>query len=70
MESFCEQCQSLISATFKVSCKTGEGLDEMFQEVANILVESNRSRIELKALEQHGFKIQPPTDEEEQKCIC
>ncbi|KAJ6646183.1 Lipase member H-A, partial [Pseudolycoriella hygida] len=25
MEDFCEQCQSLISATYKVSCKTGVG---------------------------------------------
>lgn len=70
MEVFCEQCQDLISATFKVSCKTGEGVDEMFQEVANILVHSSRSRMELKALEQHGFKVQPRADDEEQKCIC
>lgn len=71
MESFCEQCQSLISATYKVSCKTGEGLEDMFREVAGILVESNRSRMELKALEHHGFKVQPPADDvDQEKCIC
>lgn len=72
MEAFCEQCHDLISATYKVSCKTGEGLDEMFQDVANLLVQSSRSRMELKALEQHGFKVQPPAEDidDDQKCIC
>lgn len=71
MEDFCEQCQSLISATYKVSCKTGVGIEEMFQDIANILAESNRSRLELQALEQHGsFKVQPPADDEEKQCIC
>lgn len=76
MEDFCEQCQDLISATFKISCKTGEGIEEMFQEVANMLVETSRSRLELKALGEHhhhgGFKVQPRADDadEEGKCIC
>ncbi|XP_055545844.1 uncharacterized protein LOC129730499 [Wyeomyia smithii] len=70
MESFCEQCHSLISATFKTSCRTGEGLEEMFQEIANTLVESNRSRLELQALEQHGFKIEPPEEIGEPSCLC
>lgn len=71
MEDFCEQCQSLISATYKVSCKTGAGIEEMFQDIANILAESNRSRLELKALEQHGsFKVQPPAEGEEKPCLC
>lgn len=71
MDEFCEQCQDLISATFKISCKTGEGIEEMFQEVANMLVETSRSRLELKALEHHGFKVQPRAEEvEEPKCIC
>lgn len=71
MEDFCEQCQSLISATYKVSCKTGTGIEEMFQDIANILAESNRSRLELKALEQQGsFKVQPPAEGEERQCLC
>ncbi|XP_058824239.1 ras-related protein Rab-4 [Topomyia yanbarensis] len=70
MESFCEQCHSLISATYKTSCKTGEGLEEMFQDIANTLVESNRSRLELQALEQHGFKIEPPEEFGEPSCLC
>lgn len=70
MEEFCVQCQSLISSCFKISCKTGEGVEEMFQSIANTLVESNRSRIELQTFEQHGFKIQPPESSEEQTCLC
>lgn len=70
MESFCEQCHSLISATFKTSCKTGEGLEEMFQDIANSLVESNRSRLELQALDTHGFKIEPPEETGEPSCLC
>lgn len=78
MEEFCEQCQDLISGTFKISCKTGEGVEEMFQEVANMLVETSRSRLELKALEQRhggGFKVQPRAEDAddadgEGKCIC
>lgn len=69
MEDFCEQCSTLISATFKTSCKTGEGLEEMFQEIANSL-ETNRSRIELQTLEQSGFKVHAPEEGEENTCAC
>ncbi|XP_055596245.1 ras-related protein Rab-30 [Uranotaenia lowii] len=70
MESFCEQCHSLISATYKISCKTGEGIEEMFQDISNTLVESNRSRLELQQLESHGFKIEPPEEIGEPSCLC
>lgn len=70
MEDFCEQCQTLISATFKTSCKTGEGIEEMFQQIANTLVDSNRSRIELQSLDQSGFKVQAPEDGDQDSCAC
>lgn len=70
MESFCEQCHSLISATYKTSCRTGEGIEEMFQDIANTLVDSNRSRLELQALDSHGFKIEPPEEIGEPSCLC
>lgn len=69
MEEFSEQCQSLISATYKVSCKTGSGIEEMFQDIANTLVQSNRSRIELQSLEQQGFKVNTP-EPNENNCKC
>lgn len=69
IEDFIEQCHSLISGTYKVSCKTGEGVHEMFQDIANIVNQTNRSRIELQTLEHHGFRIDHP-DENGDKCKC
>ncbi|XP_059616669.1 ras-related protein Rab-30 [Phlebotomus argentipes] len=70
MEAFCEQCHSLISATYKTSCKTGDGVEEMFKDIATHLVTLNRSRFELQALEQHGFKIEPAEEGRDPSCIC
>jgi len=71
MQQFCDQCQGLISATFKTSCKTGAGIDEMFAEISLSLVENNRSRLELQSLEAgHGFKVHPPDATEVESCSC
>lgn len=70
VDDFIEQCQNLISGTYNISCKTGHGVEEMFQDIANILVQSNRSRIELQSLEYHGFKIDPPEATAQEKCKC
>lgn len=70
MMMFSEQCHGLVTGIFKTSCKTGDGIDEMFQQIANILVESNRSRMELQALEQHGFKIHTPEENVDTSCLC
>jgi Ras-related protein Rab-6A len=69
MQQFCEQCHGLISATFKTSCKTNEGVKEMFEEIARCLVENNRARLELQVLETHGFKVHPP-EENVESCSC
>ena len=42
MEAFSEQCHNLVSGMYKTSCKTGEGVEEMFQDIANQLADSNR----------------------------
>lgn len=70
MEEFCEQCQNLITGTFKTSCKTNEGVAEMFQSIANTLGEANRSRIELQSLEQSAFKVQAPPEGTDDSCAC
>ncbi|CAG2061425.1 unnamed protein product [Timema podura] len=70
MENFCEQCHNLISATYKTSCKTGEGIEEMFTDIAQHLVESNRSRLELQTMDKKSFKITPSDDTVESTCIC
>lgn len=70
MENFCEQCHNLISATYKTSCKTGEGVNEMFDDIAQHLVFSNRSRMELQTVDKDSFKISPPDDFAEPSCLC
>uniref|UniRef100_A0A1A9VMK0 Uncharacterized protein n=3 Tax=Glossina TaxID=44049 RepID=A0A1A9VMK0_GLOAU len=80
VEAFCEQCHSLISATYKTSCKTGQGIEDMFSDISRILVDANRSKMDLQAsMEQHGFQIiagnLQPLDsltegEEASTCIC
>ncbi|KAG5889803.1 hypothetical protein JTB14_031351 [Gonioctena quinquepunctata] len=71
IEAFCEQCHNLVSGIYKTSCKTSEGLDEMFTDIAYQLVNSNRSRLELQSMEQHGFKITPYGEEpEDDGCLC
>ena len=36
---------------YKTSCKSGEGVEEMFTDIAKQLAMTNRSRIELQAIE-------------------
>ncbi|XP_060655325.1 ras-related protein Rab-11A [Drosophila nasuta] len=74
MEAFCEQCHSLISATYKTSCRNGEGIEDMFQDIARQLVTANRSKMELQALEQQSFQIDKALEaehhEEAGSCSC
>jgi len=57
MEAFCEQCHNLVSGIYKTSCKTGEGVEEMFKDIACQLAETNRSRLELKTIEETSFQV-------------
>lgn len=65
-----EQCHNLISGTYKTSCKTGQGVEEMFIDISKQLGEANRSRKELDSLNKNSFKITPPEGEPEDSCIC
>lgn len=42
MEAFCEQCHNLVSGVYKTSCKSGEGVEDMFRDIAKQLAETNR----------------------------
>lgn len=74
IDSFCEQCHSLISATYKTSCRTGEGIEEMFQDISRQLVQANRSKMELQALERQSFQVDKSDEavpnEEGTSCSC
>ncbi|KAK0090739.1 hypothetical protein PV325_006298 [Microctonus aethiopoides] len=70
MDQFCEQCHNLISATYKTSCKTGEGINEMFEDIAQHLVEANRSKMGLHDMDEDHFKISYIDDATDPTCIC
>ena len=76
MEAFCEQCHNLVSGIYKTSCKTGEGVEEMFADIANQLSLNNRSRMELQAMEETSFQVAGSGTEEttgagrEESCGC
>lgn len=42
MEGFCEQCRNLVSGVYKTSCKTGEGVEEMFRDISKQLASTNK----------------------------
>lgn len=73
MEAFCEQCHNLVSGIYKTSCKTGEGVEEMFIDIAKQLTQVNRSRMELQTIEERSFQVNPvplPTVHEDGGCGC
>lgn len=70
MEQFCEQCHNLISGIYKTSCKTGEGVHEMFEDIAQHLVEANRSRMELHEMDKDRFKISYVDEATDPSCLC
>ena len=59
MEAFCEQCHNLVSGIYKTSCRTGEGVEQMFQDIARQLTEVNRSKMELQNMEENSFQVEP-----------
>jgi hypothetical protein len=42
MSSTSEQCHNLVSGIYKTSCRTGEGVEAMFQDIAKQLTQVNR----------------------------
>ena len=47
----------MASGIYKTSCKTGEGVEEMFTDIARQLAITNRSRKELQAMEETSFQV-------------
>ncbi|XP_037085807.1 ras-related protein RABA1g-like [Pollicipes pollicipes] len=69
IQMFCEQCHNVVTGTFKTSCKTGEGVHEMFTEIARQVAVSSRSRKELERLDDRAFKVEAPQADDE-PCSC
>jgi len=70
MEAFCEQCHNLVSGIYKTSCRTGEGVEEMFNDIAKQLTQVNRSRIELQRIEEDSFHVNTCVDTQRQEDSC
>jgi len=72
MEAFCEQCHNLVSGIYKTSCKTGEGVEEMFTDIATQLTTTNRSRMELQTIgmEETSFQVSPCQEATEMDPTC
>ena len=54
---FSNKTKQTVSGIYKTSCKTGEGVEEMFTDIARQLAISNRSRKELQAMEETSFQV-------------
>lgn len=68
IEAFCEQCHNLISGVYRTSCKTGQGIEEMFTDIARQLVMSCRVK-DLDDVAKDSFKVTQP-EETQESCSC
>merc|ERR1712156_1139758 len=66
IENLCEQCNNLVSAVYKTSCRTGEGVEDMFVDIVRQLSRgSNRSRIELQNVDANSFRVERGVEAQE-----
>ena len=64
IEAFSSQCEAMLSGIFKVSCLSGIGVKEMFDDIANIF------SLDVKQTFDSSI-IQPSvTPEKNSKCFC
>lgn len=68
IETFCEQCHNMISGVYKTSCKTGEGVQEMFEDIARQLVISARIQ-DFEDVQRESFKV-TADDDVNDSCGC
>ena len=69
---YSEETSDCIVGYFKTSCKTGEGIEEMFNTVATSLSTQVKSRHDLMHLDEASFQVTPATEEAsvEDDCVC
>jgi small GTP-binding protein len=53
VEAFSEQCDAVLSGTFTVSCKTGNGLHDMFVTIATMLQEEAAQKFDPSRIRPH-----------------
>lgn len=68
IDVFCEQCHNLISGVYRTSCKTGQGIEEMFTDIARQLVLSCRVKDHDEVVKD-SFKV-TQQEEPQESCSC
>ena len=58
------QCDAVLNGTYNISCKTGEGVKEMFTDIANVLAKNQKFKFDKSLMMP---TIQPREDDEHQK---
>lgn len=69
IEAFCEQCHNLISGVYRTSCKTGQGVEEMFVDIARQLVMSCRVK-DMDEVAKDSFKVTGQPEDTQESCSC
>jgi len=72
VEAFIEETSDCIAGFFKTSCKTGEGVQDMFNAITSNLSIQVKSKHELLQLEEASFQVtqlpeEPPAQDD---CLC
>ncbi|ELT87407.1 hypothetical protein CAPTEDRAFT_171398 [Capitella teleta] len=50
---FCNQCDSVISKVFRISCKEGDGVRELFHAIAEVLQKDAEERFDANRIQPH-----------------
>ena len=66
VESFSEQCDTVLSGIFTVSCKTGHGLTDMFNTIVSSLLIDAEQRFDPTRIRPH--ELPPNSTEQKQHC--
>ena len=72
-QMFSEQCHNIISGIYKISCKSNEGVEDMFNDISRILLNANVQKLDMQSIElQGGFKLNRTNSQvdADSKCLC
>lgn len=60
------QCDTMLNGCYRVSCKTGDGVKEMFQDIANIVLKEATHKFDPSKVRPH--EDYPPPEEKSKCC--
>lgn len=69
IEMFCEQCHNVISGVYKISCKNNQGVEEMFNDIAKTLLNSNLQKLDMQTIDLQ-LQSNNQDDKSRNKCLC